>query len=174
MGLLEQLQGLHSRVKHSKYKPWQVYLLAAAIVICASLYFDIILLTDALRSLERAASRLQWIVILAIQGVLIGFVAEYLYEQGDGYAKVGSNEFDSKDKTLAARVGIMTGVSAVITLAVPSAVRSVAEYLVIQTVGAVIVLGILLVHESSSDWNPETEWPALAAGVLLAAAPTVL
>ncbi|AWB28442.1 hypothetical protein [Halococcoides cellulosivorans] len=165
---------LHVRVKHSKYKPWQVYLLAAAIILCLILYFDIGPLTDTLRSLEAAASGFQWVVILAIQGVLIGFVAEYLYEQGDEYAKVGSNEFDSKDKTLVARVGIMTGVSAVITLAVPNVVRTAAEYLVIQTVGAVIVLGILLVHESSSDWNPKTELPGLVAGLLLAVAPTVL
>lgn len=165
---------IHGRVRESDYKPWQVYLLTASLLICAGLYFDLGPMTAALRTFEGTASGLEWFVILAMQGIVIGFAAEAIYEQGDEYAKAGSNLFGSKDKTLVARVGVMTVVSAVVTVIVPSAVRNLTEYLVIQTFGGVILLGILLVHVGSSDWNPSTEWPALLAGALLALAPSVL
>jgi hypothetical protein len=165
---------IHRRVRESDYKPWQIYLLTVSLLVCTGLYFDFSLITVGLQSLEETASELEWFVILAMQGIVIGFAAEVIYEQGNGYAKAGSNLFGSKDKILVARVGIMTGISGIVTVVVPSAVRSFTEYLVIQTFGGVILLGILLVHVGSSDWNPSTEWPALLAGSLLAVAPTLL
>jgi hypothetical protein len=62
----------------------------------------------------------------------------------------------------------MTVVSGMITKIAPTILESATEYLVIQTTGAVIALGILLVHRNSSDWNPRTEWPAIVAGFNLA------
>lgn len=168
------LQEIHVRVKESNYKPWQVYLLAFSVIACFGLYYDIRLLIEALRSLEGAVTGFEWIAILAIQGVVIGFAAEFLYEQGDRYAKAGSNLFGSKDRTLVFRIGVMTGISAVITLLVPSFIRDFTEYLVIQSTGGLILLGILLVHEGSSDWNRSTELPAILAGALLALAPSFL
>lgn len=165
---------IHAMIVESDHKTWQLYLLIAATLVCASLYFDIGPFTDALRTLEGSAAGLEWFVILAIQGTVIGFVAEFLYEQGDRYVKVGDNEFDTKDRALGFRIGAMTAVSAIVTVAVPRFVEAATEYLVIQTFGAVIVLGILLVHLGSPEWDPLTEWPALTAGVMLAVAPSVL
>jgi hypothetical protein len=67
----------------------------------------------------------------------------------------------------------MTVVSGLITKVVPVVVESMTEFLVVQTTGAVIALGILLVHTGSRDWNSGTEWPAIVAGVILAVVPSV-
>lgn len=169
------LGDIHRLIKDSDYKTWQIYLLAISLIVCVGLYYDLGPVTDLLKSFEGTATGIQWIVILAIQGVLIGFAAEFVYEQGDRYAKTGdSTDFGSKDKILLARVGMMTVISATVTILAPSMIRSLAEYFVIQTAGATILLGIVLVHLGSSKWNPSTEWPALLAGGLLALAPSIL
>jgi len=164
---------LHRRVEETKYKPWQVYLLAASLLTGLGLYFKIGIITSLLLTIERATSGFDWLVVLGIQGVLIGFVAESLYEQGDEYAKSASHLFGSKDRTLFSRIGAMTVVSGIITKVVPTILENATEYLVIQTAGAMIALGILLVHKSSSDWNARTEWPAIVAGFILAITPSI-
>lgn len=175
VGLMRLIDSFRRRVKESDHKEWQVYLLMASLLIVTGLVFDLGPVTTVLRSLEGAASSLEWVVTLALQGIVIGFAGEKFYEQGDKYAKTGgTNSMDTKDTTLGYRVGVMTAVSAIVTIVVPIIIKKFTEYLVIQTFGAVILLGILLVHEGSSEWNRSTEWPALVAGGLLAVAPSLL
>jgi len=169
-----ELIDIHRRVKASNYKSWQIYFLGVSVLAAVSLYFDIGMIHSFLWNLESYLSPLDWIAILGIQGVLIGFVAEFFYEQGDGYAKVLNDLFGSKDRTLLFRVGIMTVVSGIITVVVPTVLRAVTEFLIIQTTGAVILLGIVLIHVEIRDWNARTEWPAIVAGGLLAIAPSLV
>lgn len=166
------LKGIHAWIKASKYKPWQIYFLGFSLFALLGLHLRIGLFVSMLYGIEGLISGLDWLVIMGIQGVLIGFVAEAVYEQGDGYAKVVSNEFGSKDRTLVGRLLMMTVVSGIITKVVPSLLRG-ADFVVLRAAGALLALGILLVHQSSSDWNWETEWPAIVAGVLLAVAPSL-
>lgn len=168
-----QLKEIHRRIEVSEYKPWQVYLLITATLSSLGLYFNSGLATSILRTIEGAASGVDWLVLLGIQGVLIGFVAESLYEQGDEYAKAASHLFGSKDRTLLFRIGVMSVVSGIITKVVPAVLEHATEYLVIQTGGAVITLGILLVHRGSRNWNARTEWPAIVAGMILAIVPSL-
>ncbi|CQH61621.1 uncharacterized protein HHUB_3502 [Halobacterium hubeiense] len=169
-----RLEKIHRRIKASNYKPWQVYLLTASTLGGLGLYFNVGIITSALRTIERASSGLEWLVILGIQGVLIGFVAESLYEQGNRYAKAASHLFGSKDRTLFFRIGVMTVVSGIITKVIPSVLERATEYFVIQTAGAVIALGIFLIHQGSRNWNIQTEWPAIVAGAILAIAPSLV
>jgi len=168
-----QLKEIHFWIESSKHKPWQIYLLAGSLLTATGLYFKIQIIISVLRTIEGILLGWEWIVILGIQGVLVGFVAESLYEQGDGYAKAGSHLFGSKDRTLIFRIGVMTVVSGVITKVVPTFLENATEFLILQTAGAVLVLGILLVHVGSSDWKIRTEWPAIAAGVIFALAPSI-
>lgn len=148
--------------------------MAGSLVAATGLYFKIGVIVLALRTIERTLFGWEWLVILGIQGVLIGFVAETLYEQGDGYAKSASNQFGSKDRTLIFRIGVMTVVSGMITNVVPPLLEDTTEFPILQTAGAVLVLGIGLVHVGSSDWKVGTEWPAIAAGAILALAPSLV
>lgn len=165
---------IHEEIKASEYKPWQVYLLVTSVAVSIGLYLEVGVVTSILQMIEEATSGGDWLVILGVQGVLIGLMADSLYEQGDEYAKSASHLFGSKDRTLFFRIGVMTVISGIITKAVPLVIESVTEYLVVQTTGVVILLGIVLVHEGSRDWNLETEWPAMAAGTILALAPSIL
>lgn len=165
---------IHGRVEESRYKTWQVYLLTASTIAALGIYLELEFVISTLRIIENTISGWNWIAVLGIQGILIGFVAEFLYEQGDGYAKSASHLFGSKDRTLFFRIGIMTAVSGVITKVVPPVLRTSTDYLTLQSAGAIITLGILLVHTGSSDWNPETEWPAIVGGILLAISPSIL
>lgn len=169
MGLTE----IHHRIEASDHKPWQIYFLTAAVVLGLGFYLNIQLVLSALRLIEQLFSGWSWAVMLGIQGVMIGFVAELLYKQGDGYAKSGSYQFGSKDRILLFRIGVMTVVTAIITKVVPIVVEGLTQFLIIQTTGAVIALGIMLVHTGSKDWNPGTEWPAIVAGVILAVVPSL-
>lgn len=168
------LEEIHARIAASTYKTWQVYYLFLAGLCSTGVVYDIEVVTSTLQLIESATSRWDWLVVLGIQGVLIGFIAEGLYEQGDGYAKAASHLFGSKDRTLFVRIGVMTVFSGILTKVVPLMLARVTDYLVIQTTGAVIVLGILLVHESSTDWNRRTEWPAIVAGALIALVPSIV
>jgi uncharacterized membrane protein HdeD (DUF308 family) len=168
-----QFKQIHERIEASEYKPWQIYFLISAVISGIGLYLELSIVTSTLRMIEGSLSGWDWLVILGIQGVLIGFVAELLYDQGDEYAKSASHRFGSKDRTLFFRVGAMTVISAILTKVVPPVLESATEFLVVQTTAAVIVLGILLVHQGSSDWNKRTEWPAIIAGVILALVPSV-
>jgi hypothetical protein len=168
------LGAIHQRVSASSHKPWQIYLLVIALSAGAGLYLDLWVMQSLLIEFERATAGWSWLAVLGIQGVLIGFVAELLYDQGDRYAKSLSDQFGTKDRTLVVRIGLMTLVSGVITKGVPPMLASVTEYLVVQTLGAIVVLGILLVHRESRAWNPWTEWPAIAAGAILAIGPSLV
>ncbi|AWB28362.1 hypothetical protein [Halococcoides cellulosivorans] len=169
MALIE----IHHRLEASGYKPWQMYFLGISILAAGSLFFDIGVVHSLLQDIESHLSPWDWLVILGIQGILIGFVADLFYEQGNGYVKIASDLFGSKDRTLLFRVGIMTVVSGIITIVVPTVLRAVTELLVIQTTGAVILLGIVLIHMEIRDWNARTEWPAIVAGGVLAIAPSL-
>jgi hypothetical protein len=169
MGLTE----IHQRIEALDHKPWQIYFLTVAVVSGLGLYLESTIVTSAFRLIEGLFAGWSWVVMLGIQGVLIGFVAEVLYDQGDGYAKSGGYRFGSKDRILVFRIGVMTVVSGLITKVVPVVVDGMTEFLVIQTTGAVIALGILLVHTGSRDWNTGTEWPAIVAGVILAVVPSL-
>lgn len=169
-----KLTDIHRWIDGSEYKTWQVYLLLISIVVTLGIYFDVEGVSSVLHLAERSLSEWDWLALLGIQGVLIGFVAEFLYEQGDSYAKSASHLFGSKDRTLFFRIGVMTAVSGIITQVVPPVLESSTEYITIQSFGAIIVLGILLIHIESSNWNPETEWPAIVAGILLATSPSLL
>ncbi|GAB3040041.1 hypothetical protein [Natronobiforma cellulositropha] len=162
-----KLKDIHVQVEESEYKPWQVYFLVVSVLTTFGLYFEIRTVSSILQLMEGALSGWGWVVILGIQGVLIGFVAELLYDQGDEYAKSASHLFGSKDRTLFFRIGVMTMISGIITKIVPPLLENSTEYLVLQTAGAVVVLGILLIHQGISDWNVRTEWPAIAAGTAL-------
>jgi len=167
------LSDIHSWVKSTGKKPWQVYLLGLAVISGAGLYFEIGLFETVYQSVERSLQRGQWLVLLAIQGVLIGFAAEFLYEQGDGYAKSGSYQFGSKDRILLFRVGVMTVLSGIVTIAFPELVNQYAVYPTVQMLAAIFPLGISLVHTGTRNWNIGTEWPAVLGGTMLAIAPTV-
>jgi len=169
MGLTE----IHQRIEVSDHKPWQIYFLTAAVGSGVGLYLENAIVTSVFRLTEGIFAGWSWVVMLGIQGALIGFVAEVLYEQGDGYAKSGSYRFGSKDRILLFRIGVMTVISGIITKIVPPVLESATQYFIIQTTGAVIALGILLVHTGSRDWNKATEWPAIVAGAILAVMPSI-
>lgn len=168
-----RLREIHYWIESNEHKTWQVYLLFGSLLVATGLFFRIGIIISTLRTIERALLGWEWLVILGIQGVLVGFCAEGLYEQGDRYAKSASPQFGSKDRTLLFRIGVMTVVSGVITKVVPSFLESTTEFLFVQTGGAVLVLGIVLVHVGSSDWNVRTEWPAIVSGVILALVPSL-
>ena len=169
-----KLKEIHNWTEESGYKPWQVYLLAGGVFTSLGLHSEWGVVSSILRGIEGLSSGWDWLVLLGIQGVLIGFVAEYLYEQGDGYAKSASHLFGSKDRTLMFRIGAMTIVSGFITKVLPPVIRNSTEYLTIQTMGAIVALGMLLVHKGSPDWNVRTEWPAVVGGTIIAISPSVI
>lgn len=166
-------KSIHAKFSASSYKTWQLYLLAFAAIVSCGLYLHIQLVEAAVRSIENTASSSKQIVLHGVQGVLIGFVAEYLYVQGDSYAKAVSRQFSTKDRILAVRIGVMTVLSVIITRSVPTLIEAHTEFLVVQTSGAIVALGILLVHKGSSNWNLRTEWPGVLAGILLAIGPSL-
>lgn len=166
-----QLKDIHRRIVASPYKAWQIYFLALSGFAGAGLVFDIGFVIELLQFVEHLVTELEWLTVLGIQGVLTGLAAELLYDQGDGYAKSLSHLFGSKDRTLVVRVGVMTVVAGAVTHLVPSMLVRVTEYPVLQLTGALVTLGIVLVHMGSTDWNPSTEWPALLAGAILALVP---
>lgn len=166
---------VHARFAKSDYTTWQLYLLAVAIVICAGLYLPIPLVVLAVESFEASLAPYDWITVIGIQGVVIGFAAEFLYEQGDRYAKKAeSNLYTDKDGFLFRRLAIMIGIAAIVSYAVPESIRVFTDYLVIQSLAAILGGAILLIHRESSHWNVETEAPALAAAGMLAIGPTIL
>lgn len=165
---------VHHRIEESHHKPWQIYLLVTSLIVTAGVVEDVGVVLTILNSVERFLADLKWLVVLGMQGIVIAFLAAHIYEQGDGYAKSMNHLFGSKDRILWTRIAMMTVVAAVVNYLVPIAINTIAVYPIIQTAGAVITLGILLVHENSSDWNRSTEWPGLIGGAVLAAAPTLL
>lgn len=79
----------------------------------------------------------------------------------------------AKDRILVFRIGVMTVVSGIITKVVPHVVEGLTGFLFVQTTGAVIALGILLVHRESRDWNMRSEWLAIVPGMILAVVPSI-
>lgn len=168
------LSEIHDWVESTGKKPWQVYLLGVAVLSGAGLYFDTFLVSVAFQTGEQVLRSAKWLVLLSVQGVLIGFAAEFLYEQDTRYAKSGSNRFGSKDRILVFRVGVMTVASGVVTIAVPALIEQSAAYPTVQMVAAALTLGIVLVHCSSGNWKLRTEWPAVVGGMILTLGPSVL
>ncbi|MCU4744611.1 hypothetical protein [Natronoglomus mannanivorans] len=69
------------------------------------------------------------------------------------------------------KIGVMTLVGIVIGLVIPQVVETHADYVVIQTGGAVILLGYALIHVEIRSWKLMNEFPVLLAGLLLVYVP---
>ncbi|WP_226005983.1 hypothetical protein [Natrinema salinisoli] len=172
--MLEEIQ---QWIDDSQYDNWEVYFLIWAAFISLCIYAEIRLITGMLRSLDTTTfaygMRLGEIFIAALQGIIVGIFGWKLFSQGDTYFAVGTSSFDTKETAFLVKIGVMTLVGVVIGLVIPSIVETYAEYVVIQTGGAVILLGYALIHIEIQNWKALNELPVLLAGFLLAYVPVI-
>ncbi|NUB91118.1 hypothetical protein HT576_08800 [Haloterrigena sp. SYSU A121-1] len=170
--MLEEVQ---QWIDDSQYENWEVYFLIWAAFISLCIYAEFRPVTGMLRSLDTTTvgygMTLGEVFIAALQGVIVGIFGWKLFSQGDTYFAVGNSSFDTKETAFLVKIGVMTLVGIVFGLVIPQVVETHAEYVVIQTGGAVILLGYALIHVEIRNWKLLNELPVLLAGLLLVYVP---
>lgn len=165
------LDDLQQIIDNSQYDNWEVYLLICAAFISFCIYAEIRLVTEMLRSLDTTTFgygiTLGEVFIAALQGIIVGIFGWKLFSQGDKYFAAGNSSFDTKETAFLMKIGVMTLVGIVIGLVIPQIVETHADYVVIQTGGAVILFGYILIHMEIRNWKLMNEFPVLLAGLLL-------
>lgn len=170
--MLDEVQQM---IDDSQYDNWEVYFLIWAAFITLCIYAEFRPVTGILRSLDTTklgyGITLGEVCIAALQGIIVGMFGWRLFSQGDTYFAAGNSSFDTKETAFLMKIGVMTLVGIVIGLVVPQVVEAHADYVVIQTGGAVILLGYALIHVEIRNWKLMNELPVLLAGLLLVYVP---
>jgi len=165
------LNEVQQRIDDSQYDNWEIYFLIGAAFISVSIHTEIRLVTGMLRSLDHMTFQygisLGEIVIAALQGIIVGMFGWKLFSQGNRFLKAFTRTFDGKEMAFLTKIGLMTVVGIVIGLFIPKVVETYADYVVVQTSGAVILLGYALIHIGIRNWKLLNELPVLIASVLL-------
>jgi hypothetical protein len=172
------LDWIQKQINQSKHDNWQIYLLIIAVGIALSEYFGIYFITSFLHSLDGVVVGYEYtvdnILIAACQGSIIGILGNWIFSQGDSFFAFGTDSFNTKEVAVLVRVGLMTLLGIFGGLVVPDMIYSYAEFVVVQTLGLVILIGYSLVHTEIINWKMENEMPVLIAGIILAGFPFVV
>lgn len=169
--LAETVEKFRSVVDESEYKGWQIYyVLIPVLVINTTIYFEIRFLTNFYFSLDRTSIFLgitvSELVITGIQSSILGFLGKGLFTEGEKFFKVFNELFNSKEDAFIWKIGIMTVLGVLIGTLLPNMIRDLSQFVVLQSLGVLIVFGYWVVHYGK-DWKLINELPIIIAGLIL-------
>lgn len=145
-----------------------LYSLLPASFVVLAFYYNISPVTRLFGALD-SMSGLQFIIELALKGVLGGLATYFVYSAGEYSFTVGQ-QMQSKEKAVqivlfsAVLVGIVVGIVA------PRLIER-AKYPVMQIGVVTFLLGLAYVHLLVDHWRLDKEWPHIVAAIVIAAAP---
>lgn len=162
------------RINESQYDNWEWVLAVASATVSTCIIGNVQPVTTFLHSLDHAMLTQEYavreIAMTAMEGVVMGLIGAGVYSKGNKFSGV-SKRSNSKLTVFVNRLMIITVVGVVVGLIIPDIIRDAAEFVVLQTLGGVLLFGYVLIHREVFHWDIENEMPVLLAGLCLAVVP---
>lgn len=172
------LSTIHQWIDNSSVDNWQAYFGIFSVCSATAIHFQIKWIISFFASLDTtvvvAGLTLGQLLVGVFQGIVVGLIADRLYDSGDRYAKAITNSFDTKEKAFQARVVLMGAVGVFVGVVIPEFVNQYFEYRAIQLSGAIVCFGYVLLHIEVSEWNLSKEVVVVLSGFVLAFGPLLL
>ena len=148
--------------------------MSLSIVVCFLLWLEVGIVTDFLNEIDTirvGGQTADQAAVTVLQGVLIGLFSYHAYDEGERYFRWINQEFDSKEVAFSVKIGLLGAAGFIFSITLPDLVQNNAEFVVMQTGGASVTLGYILMHLEISNWRLWNELPIILAGGIFAAGP---
>ena len=131
---------------------------------------DIRALNQLLASLD-GFTQLRDLLLMALKGVGAGMLTHFAYSTSDVSFR-SRQTLQTKERALLLILGVGVGAGLLIDVVIPQLVEPF-PFVVVQTSGLLLVLGMWYLHLLIENWKLSNEWPHVLSGVLIAFGPYV-
>jgi len=131
---------------------------------------DIRALNQLLASLD-GFTQLRDLLLMALKGVGAGMLTHFAYSTSDVSFR-SRQTLQTKERALLLILGVGVGAGLLIDVVIPQLVEPF-PFVVVQTTGLLLVLGMWYLHLLIENWKLSNEWPHVLSGVLIAFGPYV-
>lgn len=125
-------------------------------------------LNQLLASLD-GFTQLRELLLMALKGVGAGMLTHFAYSTSNVSFR-SRKTLQSKERALAIILGVGVGAGLLIDVVIPWLVEPF-SFIVVQTTGLLLVLGMWYLHLLIGNWKLSNEWPHVLSGVLIAFGP---
>ena len=165
-GLYTSIMTYAERSNH--IDPEHVWPLGVGLSVAVISILDIGVLERILISFDSFAN-LRLLLIMGLKGVAAGMVAHYAYSTTEfSFQSRDSTQTKENSLFILVIVGVIGGL--LVDVAIPRLVEPF-RYVVLQSAGLLLVLGMWYLHLLIENWKLKNEWPHLLSGALIAFGP---
>lgn len=169
---------LHKKVDKAPGENWQIYSLLGSLAILFFIALDVDPVISLLHWLDYTSLGAGYttadVLISILQVTLIGFLGAALFSQGESYFSFITDEFDSKERAILAKFGLMTVIGIFGGLYLPRFLRERIEFVTLQTLGLVILAAYIVIHYEIVKWKLSNEKTILGTGLVLVFGPLMI
>ena len=150
--------------------PEHVWPLGIGCTIVLVALVDVRVLNQVLASLD-GFTQLRQLLVMALKGVVAGMITHFAYSTSDISFR-SRQTLQSKERALLIIFGVGVGAGLLIDVVIPQLVEPF-PFVVVQTTGLLLVVGMWYLHLLIENWKLSNEWPHVLSGLLIAFGPYV-
>jgi hypothetical protein len=167
-GLYESIMSWAADSEH--IDPEHVWPLGIGCLVVLVALADIHALNQVLASLD-GFTQLRQLLVMALKGIGAGMVAHFAYSTSDISFR-SRRTLQSKERALLIILGVGVGAGLLVDVVIPQLVEPF-PFVVVQTAGLLLVVGMWYLHLLIENWKLSNEWPHVLSGLLIAFGPYV-
>jgi hypothetical protein len=133
-------------------------------------FVDIRGMDQLLASLD-GVTRLRDLLVMALKGVAAGMITHFAYSTSHVSFR-SRKSLQSKERALLIILGVGVGAGLLIDVVIPQLIEPF-PFVVVQTTGLLLVVGMWYLHLLIENWKLSNEWPHVLSGLLIAFGPYV-
>jgi len=150
--------------------PEHVWPLGIGSIVVLVALVDVRALDQLLASLD-GFTQLRQLLVMALKGVAAGMITHFAYNTSDISFR-SRQTLQSKERALLIILGVGVGAGLLIDVVIPQLVEPF-PFVVVQTTGLLLVVGMWYLHLLIENWKLSNEWPHVLSGLLIAFGPYV-
>ncbi|WP_434530163.1 hypothetical protein ACODNH_01330 (plasmid) [Haloarcula sp. NS06] len=150
--------------------PEHVWPLGIGSIVVIVALVDVRALDQLLASLD-GFTQLRQLLVMALKGVAAGMITHFAYSTSDISFR-SRQTLQSKEQALLIILGVGVGAGLLIDVVIPQLVEPF-PFVVVQTTGLLLVVGMWYLHLLIENWKLSNEWPHVLSGLLIAFGPYV-
>lgn len=160
-----------SRAADNEYiDPEHVWPLGIGCTVVLIALADIRALNQLLASFD-GFTQLRQLLIMALKGIGAGMIAHLAYSTSE-ISFQSRQTLQSKERALMIILGVGVGAGLLVDVVIPQLVEPF-PFVVVQTAGLLLVVGMWYLHLLIENWKLSNEWPHVLSGLLIAFGPYV-
>ena len=160
-----------SRAADSEHiDPEHVWPLGIGFTVVLIALADIRALNQLLASLD-GFTQLRQLLVMALKGIGAGMIAHFAYSTSEISFR-SRQTLQSKERAFMIILGVGVGAGLLVDVVIPQLIEPF-PFVVVQTAGLLLVVGMWYLHLLIENWKLSNEWPHVLSGLLIAFGPYV-